>query len=61
MTPDMLAKTDGLRYPFLEGRHARHDHSVTRRVALTVFGADGKENDVDGGKKNQAKGRQQSF
>lgn len=61
MTPDMLAKTDGLRYPFLEGRHARHDDSVARKVSVTVLGADGKKNEVDGGKKNQAEGRQQSL
>ena len=60
MTPDMLAKTDCLCHPFLEGRNACHDHSVTRRVPVTVLGADGKKNDVEGGKKNQAESREQS-
>jgi hypothetical protein len=61
MTPDMLTKTGRLCHPFLEGRNARHDDSVTARIPLTVLGADGKKNDVDGGKKNQAESRQQSF
>jgi hypothetical protein len=48
----MLTKAYGPHYAFLERRNRRHRDSINCRVAVTMLGTNGKENDIDEGKKD---------